>query len=78
MSQPIKAADLTGLSVEEKAALGSGADFWTTKAVGPAQSVLLTDGPHGVRKQAGATDHLGLAASVPATCFPPARCGSSE
>ncbi|GAA1355917.1 glycoside hydrolase family 3 C-terminal domain-containing protein [Streptomyces beijiangensis] len=72
MSQPIKAADLTGLSVEEKAALGSGADFWTTKAVGPAQSVLLTDGPHGVRKQAGATDHLGLAASVPATCFPPA------
>ena len=32
----------------------------------------MTDGPHGLRKQSGATDHLGLAASVPATCFPPA------
>ncbi|MBF6336744.1 glycoside hydrolase family 3 C-terminal domain-containing protein [Nocardia abscessus] len=64
--------DLTDLSPEDRAALGSGADFWTTKAIGPVASVTLTDGPHGVRRQPGATDHLGLAASLPATCFPPA------
>ncbi|MGW0247569.1 glycoside hydrolase family 3 C-terminal domain-containing protein [Nocardia goodfellowii] len=64
--------ELTELSLAEKAALGSGQDFWTTKAVGPVPSLVLTDGPHGVRRQAGATDHLGLAGSLPATCFPPA------
>ncbi|WP_280235944.1 glycoside hydrolase family 3 C-terminal domain-containing protein [Nocardia cyriacigeorgica] len=63
---------ITALSRTEQAALGSGADFWTTKAIGPVPSIMLTDGPHGVRRQAGATDHLGLAASMPATCFPPA------
>lgn len=60
-------------SLAEQAALGSGATFWTTKAVGGVPSILLTDGPHGVRRQAGSTaDHLGLGASEPATCFPPA------
>ena len=65
------ASDLT---LEEKAALTSGADFWTTKAIERAgiPSVMMTDGPHGLRKQAGGSDHLGLASSVPATCFPPA------
>ncbi|MEQ6897766.1 glycoside hydrolase family 3 C-terminal domain-containing protein [Microbacterium sp. KR10-403] len=67
-------ADTTGLTLEQKASLTSGADFWTTKAVSDAgiPSIMLTDGPHGLRKQAGATDHLGIADSVPATCFPPA------
>ena len=67
----ISASDLT---LEEKASLTSGADFWTTKAVDRVgiRSVMMTDGPHGLRKQAGGTDHLGLASSVPATCFPPA------
>lgn len=61
------------LTLAEQAALGSGATFWTTKEVGDVPAVLLTDGPHGVRRQAGsATDHLGLARSEPATCFPPA------
>ncbi len=64
--------DLTDLAPEQRAALGSGADFWTTKAIGPVASVTMTDGPHGVRRQAGATDHLGPAESLPATCFPPA------
>jgi beta-glucosidase len=64
--------DLSGLTLEEKASLGSGADFWTTKAVGGVPSLVLTDGPHGVRRQAGASDHLGLSESLPATCFPPA------
>jgi beta-glucosidase len=65
------ASDLT---LEEKASLTSGADFWTTKAIDRVgiPSVMMTDGPHGLRKQSGSTDHLGLAASVPATCFPPA------
>ncbi len=56
----------------QQAALGSGADFWTTEAVEDIPAVILTDGPHGVRRQLGATDHLGLAGSEPATCFPPA------
>ncbi|MFI1465248.1 glycoside hydrolase family 3 C-terminal domain-containing protein [Nocardia carnea] len=64
--------DLSQLSLAEKAALGSGADFWTTEAIGPVPALTLTDGPHGVRRQTGATDHLGLAGSEPATCFPPA------
>ncbi|WEK62054.1 MAG: glycoside hydrolase family 3 C-terminal domain-containing protein [Candidatus Microbacterium colombiense] len=67
----LSASDLT---LEEKASLTSGADFWTTKAVDRAgiPSIMMTDGPHGLRKQAGGTDHLGLASSVQATCFPPA------
>lgn len=64
--------DVSELSIDQQAALGSGADFWTTVAVGSIPSVLLTDGPHGVRRQTGATDHLALAGSEPATCFPPA------
>ncbi|MFC8047533.1 glycoside hydrolase family 3 C-terminal domain-containing protein [Nocardia sp. NPDC057353] len=66
------ASDISDLSPAERAALGSGADFWTTKAIGPVGSLVLTDGPHGVRRQTGATDHLGLSGSEPATCFPPA------
>ncbi|MGJ0390968.1 glycoside hydrolase family 3 C-terminal domain-containing protein [Microbacterium sp. CGR1] len=70
MTEP-SASDLT---LEEKASLTSGADFWTTKAIDRVglPSIMMTDGPHGLRKQSGGTDHLGLASSVPATCFPPA------
>lgn len=66
--------DSRDLTLEEKASLTSGADFWTTKGVERAgiPSIMLTDGPHGLRKQAGASDNLGLNDSVPATCFPPA------
>ncbi|WP_433214265.1 glycoside hydrolase family 3 C-terminal domain-containing protein [Microtetraspora malaysiensis] len=69
-----------GLTLEEKASLTSGADFWTTKAIERAgvPSIMMTDGPHGLRKQRGGNDHLGIADSVPATCFPPAAgLGSS-
>ncbi len=62
------------MTLEEKAGLTSGADFWHTKAVerlGLA-AVMLTDGPHGLRKQVGGSDHIGLTTSVPATCFPTA------
>lgn len=68
------------LPLETKAALVSGRDFWSTRPIEEAgiPSILVTDGPHGVRRQAGATDHLGMNASVPATCFPPAvAIGSS-
>lgn len=66
-------ADLGGLDVSQAAALGSGATFWATKAVGPVPAMVLTDGPHGVRRQSGGgSDHLGLGESAPATCFPPA------
>jgi beta-glucosidase len=65
---------LAELTLEEKASLCSGADFWHTKAVERAgvPAVMVTDGPHGLRKQAGRADHVGLHDSVPATCFPPA------
>ena len=62
------------LSLEEKAALLQGATTWTTREIKHANipSIFLADGPHGMRKQAGASDHLGLNASIPATCFPTA------
>ncbi|MDN5794637.1 MAG: glycoside hydrolase family 3 C-terminal domain-containing protein [Intrasporangium sp.] len=62
------------LTLEEKASLCSGSDFWHTQEVQRLgiPAVMLTDGPHGLRKQAGETDHLGLNDSVPATCFPSA------
>ena len=60
------------LTLTQQAALGSGASFWTTEAVGHIPSIVLTDGPHGVRRQSGASDHLGVGGSEPATCFPPA------
>ena len=65
---------LRQLSLEEKASLCSGRDFWTLKGIerlGIAP-VMVTDGPHGLRKQAGASDQLGLNESIAATCFPPA------
>ncbi|MGY1625158.1 glycoside hydrolase family 3 C-terminal domain-containing protein [Geodermatophilus sp. SYSU D00965] len=63
---------LDALPLEEKAALLSGRDFWTTKPVGDTPSVVLTDGPHGVRRQQGDFATMGIHSNVPATCFPPA------
>lgn len=63
---------VTDLPLSVKAALGSGASFWQTKAAGGLAPITLTDGPHGVRVQHAEADHLGLGASAPATCFPPA------
>jgi beta-glucosidase len=62
------------MTLEEKAGMCSGLDFWHTKGVERLgiPSIMMTDGPHGLRKQAGDADHLGLNKSVPATCFPPA------
>ena len=62
------------LTLEQKAALLQGKTVWTTYSFDHADipEIFLSDGPHGLRKQAGAADHLGLNASVPATCFPTA------
>ncbi len=63
---------ISKLTLEEKAALLQGWTTWTTRKVSRVQipEIFLSDGPTGLRKQEGAGDHLGLNASVPATCFP--------
>lgn len=68
------AALVAKMTLEEKAALCSGSDFWRTKAVKrlDIDSFMVSDGPHGLRKQGDASDHLGLGLAVPATCFPTA------
>ena len=65
---------ITKLNLEQKCALLSGDAVFTTRGYKNAgvPSITLSDGPNGVRKQAGAADHLGLNPSVPATCFPTA------
>lgn len=71
---------LAALTLTEKVALLTGADYWHTKAFPDAgvDAIMLTDGPHGLRKQADAADHLGLNAARPATCFPtPASLAST-
>ena len=62
------------LTLEEKAALLGGKGEWDSRDIPRLgiPSMIMSDGPHGLRRQAGAGDHLGLNASLPATCFPTA------
>ena len=65
---------LPTLTLEEKCALLSGGTTFGTRAL-PKRgipAIQCSDGPHGLRKQAGDADHLGIAGSLPATCFPTA------
>lgn len=62
------------MTLEEKAAFLSGKTVWQTREIDRLgiPAIFCSDGPHGIRKQAGEGDHLGLNASLPATCFPTA------
>lgn len=66
------------MTLEEKASLCSGASFWYTKPIDRLgiPSVMMTDGPHGLRKQVSEADHLGINDSVVAVCFP-AACATA-
>lgn len=62
------------MTLEEKCYLFSGKDFWQTRSIERlgVPNMTLSDGPHGIRKQEGAGDQLGLNGSLPATCYPTA------
>ena len=72
--QPAGALRVSSLSLEERAQLLAGESHWKTYAAPSAgiPSLFLSDGPHGLRKQEGAQDCMGIAESRPATCFPTA------
>jgi beta-glucosidase len=65
---------LSELTLEEKASLCLGSDFWHTAPVERLgiPRIMVSDGPHGLRAQMEEADHVGLSGSVPATCFPTA------
>jgi len=67
------------MTLEEKAGFASGKSFWHLPACERlgVPSVMVTDGPHGLRKQSTSGDHVGLNTSVPATCFPTASALAS-
>jgi len=74
------AALVAQMTLREKAAFCSGRSFWHLEALPRLNipRVMVTDGPHGLRKQARTADHVGLNASVPATCFPTASALASS
>ena len=74
------AETIRSLTLKQKCALLSGGDTFQTRALPSCgiPSIWLSDGPHGVRKQAGASDHLGINPSEPATCFPTASAVASS
>jgi beta-glucosidase len=68
------------LTLEEKASLCLGSDFWHTAPVDRLgiPAIMVSDGPHGLRAQLEQGDHVGLLASAPATCFPTASALASS
>lgn len=71
---------LKEMTLEEKAAFCSGRDFWHTKAIERLgiPSVMMCDGPHGLRKQEGEGDHLGINVSIETVCYPSAAALASS
>ena len=70
---------ISQMTLEEKASLCSGQDFWHTEEIphlGIPQ-LMMSDGPHGLRKQESEADHLGLNESIAAVCFP-AGCATGS
>lgn len=72
-------SQLAQMTLEEKASLLSGCDFWHTKPIERLNipNVMVSDGPHGLRKQDTASDHAGINDSIKAVCFP-AGCASAS
>jgi hypothetical protein len=70
---------LQQLTLEEKASLCSGGDFWHTKAIERLgiPTMMMSDGPHGLRKQDETGDHMGINDSIKAVCFP-AGCATAS
>jgi len=66
---------ISQMTLEEKASLCSGLDFWHTKPIERLgiPSIRMSDGPHGLRKE-----ETMFSKTVPATCFPPASCLSAS
>ena len=71
---------ISAMTLEEKAGLCSGMDFWYTKAVDRLgiKPMMVSDGPHGLRKQDEKADHLGVNESIKAVCFPAGCAGASS
>ena len=81
MAEGLDVARIVGeLTLEEKASLCLGSDFWHTAPVERlgVPAVMVADGPHGLRKQPDEADHAGLGGSNPATCFPTASALASS
>ena len=73
-THPTASSLLAELTLEEKASLCLGSDFWHTAPVERLgiPAIMVSDGPHGLRTQPDEADHVGISGSVPATCFPTA------
>ena len=71
---------ISQMTLEEKAGLCSGADFWHTKAVERLgiPATMVSDGPHGLRKQDQEGDHLGINDSIKAVCYPAASATAAS
>ncbi len=81
MPAPLNIASLlAALTLEEKASLCLGSDFWHTAPIPRLgiPAVALSDGPHGLRKQPDEGDHVGISGSLPATCYPTASAFGSS
>lgn len=68
------------LNIDQLLSLLTGKDFWNVSGINEfnLKPITLTDGPHGLRKQAGNHDQIGLSSSIPSTCFPTASCLASS
>ena len=71
---------ISQMTLEEKASLLSGSDFWHTKGVERlgVEGIMVSDGPHGLRKQDLEADHLGINESIKAVCFPTASATAAS